>query len=85
MLGDYGVVQEDQITAVQDELEANNIPYTLEMGDGENLGGVNKYAGSHAEADSLLQQVWGEIYVKEAQKYGAVVGKKKGGDEFKVL
>lgn len=85
MLKGYDVVSHTMIKQGQDYFEKNGISYVLEFGDGENLKGMNDVY-THEGADKVARQLWGDIFAREVQRHGAIVGKRSnGGDEFVVL
>lgn len=85
VLGDHGVVKLQDADDAVKELEAENIPYVVEVADGGNIKGLNAhYNEDHARADDDMREVFGKIYAAEVRRHGGIIARDQG-DEFKVI
>lgn len=86
LLGDYGATSYQDAYAVIRRLDKENIPASVVMMDGGNMGAVNaKHGNIHEQADPDIRAVWGEILAKEIRKAGGVLARNKGDEMMAVL
>ena len=82
MLKGFNVADKKVAPLIIKKLESKGTRYVREVADGENLGGLNAHFDNvHADADEMARKVWGEVYVREVEKYGGIATKGQG-DEW---
>lgn len=85
LLGDYGILNENAFHDELKTIESQNIPYSFELTDIGNIGGLNDFRGTHADADVDMKKILGEIYLREIEANGAFASRRAGSDEFRVV